>query len=226
MAMEEFAQESKYAHACQKAAFATRMQEAGLGELVKPGGGPRHRCKVLAAVGEVKETLLAEGSQRLMLTAISDSIPAYCSGIRCWAAFCDAMGCSVHFPASEEPIMSFGSIFSTAQTYIQYVNHLRWAHRFLRMDCAWDTDAVKQVRRGAAKTPFIKLPKIAVNSRQVSNLVKAAMASDESAVAALMAVARQFLLRVPSEGIPLQWDGSHSNVALEPTRASITLYKR
>ena len=45
-------------------------------------------------------------------------------------------------------------------------------------------------------------------------------------MAALMAVARQFLLRVPSEGIPLQWDGSHSNVALEPTRASITLYKR
>ena len=73
---------------------------------------------------------------------------------------------------------------------------------------------------------MIKLPKISVNSRQVSNLVKAAITSDEWEVAALMAVARHFLLRVPSEGIPLQWDGSHSNVALEPIRASITLYKR
>ena len=34
MAMEEYAHEAKYADACHKAAFATRMQEAGLGALV------------------------------------------------------------------------------------------------------------------------------------------------------------------------------------------------
>ena len=45
--------------------------------------------------------------------------------------------------------------------------------------------------------------KVAVNGKQVAALVKAAMAAGEMEVAALMAVARQFLLRVPSEGFQL-----------------------
>ena len=43
---------------------------------------------------------------------------------------------------------------------------------------------------------------------------------------ALMALARQFLLRVPSEGLPLQWDGAHSTVSLAGGVCQITLRSR
>ena len=211
----------EFENACEKAAFASRMRDAGLAELVGASGGPRRRCRTLAGAKlERKESLLAEGGQREMLRSIPDSIPAYCSGIRCWAAYCDAMGYSVHFPATEARAIGFRSVFTNPQTYLQYVKHLRWAHTFLRMECVWYTAAVKQVMRGAAKTPHAQRVKVAASTRQVNTLVKAAMKDGDTEVAALMAVARQFLLRVPSEGIPLERGGSRSGVALEPARQS------
>ena len=49
---------------------------------------------------------------------------------------------------------------------------------------------------------------------------------DDIHTAALIALSRMFLLRVPSEGIPLQWDGEHSKVEVTGTRALITLTRR
>ena len=56
--------------------------------------------------------------------------------------------------------------------------------------------------------------------------MRVALSCNEPKVAALMAVARLFLLRVPSEGVPLQWDGDHSSISLEPSKATITLVRR
>ena len=54
------------------------------------------------------------------------------------------------------------------------------------------------------------------------------MAEDEGKLefGAMMALARQFLLRVPSEGIPLQWNGAHSSVSLTGGVCQITLRSR
>ena len=41
-----------------------------------------------------------------------------------------------------------------------------------------------------------------------------------------MAIARLFLLRVPSEGIPLEWDGEHSRVQASGKEATIMLTRR
>ena len=69
-------------------------------------------------------------------------------------------------------------------------------------------------------------PKAAATSKEFNALVKAAVEHGELEVAALMAVARQFLLRVPSEGIPLEWEGLHSCVVFESHRAVVTLSRR
>ena len=45
-------------------------------------------------------------------------------------------------------------------------------------------------------------------------------------VATLMAVARAFMLRVPSEGIPMMWKGAHSCVTLSAESVTLTLAKR
>ena len=60
MAMEEYTKEAQYAEACDKAVFATRMREAGLGELIDGRGGPRRKCQALAQAGKEKWNLLAE----------------------------------------------------------------------------------------------------------------------------------------------------------------------
>ena len=57
-------------------------------------------------------------------------------------------------------------------------------------------------------------------------MIKEAIQSEDIQVAALMAIARQFLLRVPSEGLPLQWSGVHSQITLTATVAKIQLSKR
>ena len=89
------------------------------------------------------------------------------------------------------------------------------------------TDTVKQVRRGAVKAPggvIRKRP--AVNCKQVRFMIQAAARDGAEDSACLMAVARMFLLRVPSEGIPLQWDGGHSKIELEASRVTLTLMSR
>ena len=226
MALEEYSRENTFAAACGKKTFATRMEEAGLAELATPKGGPRRKCQLLSQAGLERSQLVAERGQRLMLASIADSLPAYCSGIRCWAAYCDAMGHKTHFPATAQMVIGWASIFSNPSTYTQYVKHLRWAHGFLHLPCTWETRAVKQVERGLQRSANLPRVKRAVTSKQVHPMITEAVQSDDLQVAALMAVARLFLLRVPSEGLPLQWSGEHSQITLTETVAKIQLAKR
>ena len=96
--MDEFKNEGFTAKACDKLTFAQRMREAGLGDLLALEGAPRKRIKVLAKGGRNAMGLLDAGGQRAMLHTIAKSLPAYGSGIRCWAAFCDAACSRIHFP--------------------------------------------------------------------------------------------------------------------------------
>ena len=45
-------------------------------------------------------------------------------------------------------------------------------------------------------------------------------------MAALIAISRLFLLRVPSEGVPLEWNGDHSSIQVEGGTAWLTLMRR
>ena len=69
--------------------------------------------------------LLDEGGQRAMLHAIAKSLPGYGSVIRCCAAFCDAVGSRIHFPATEQMVIRYSSIFTCADKFEQYLKHLR-----------------------------------------------------------------------------------------------------
>ena len=50
--------------------------------------------------------------------------------------------------------------------------------------------------------------------------------NEEPELAGILAVARLFLLRMPSEAVPLQWNGPRSTVHLEEAQATIVLTKR
>ena len=89
-----------------------------------------------------------------------------------------------------------------------------------------DTPVVKQVVRGCSKQQPHARPKLALQAREVSALIKQAETTGELDIACLISVARLFMLRVPSEGVPLQWTGLHSSIILETNRATVTLTRR
>ena len=62
------------------------------------------------------------------------------------------MGVTVHFPATERLALQYTAVFWNAATLAQYLKHLRWAHRFLRLDTKeWYTLTAKQAEKGLAK---------------------------------------------------------------------------
>ena len=224
--IDEYIHEEHIAEACEKATFTQRLTEAGLQDLLNPRAKPRQRCKQLVEKREVAAAFLDEAGQRSMLESIRKPAMSYSAGLKCWAAFCDSVGEKVHFPASERLVVRYSAIFENKATFRYYLTRLKWAHTFLRLPNSWFSAVVKQVVRGGMKAGPAPKVKVAVNSRQVSALVKCAMREGESDVAALMALVRQFLLRVPSEGIPQEWRGLHSSVLLEETAVTLTLTSR
>ena len=224
--IDEFASECKLAELLQKETFAIRMRNAGLNSLADVNQTPRKRCVAIGAAGQDVAALLDESGQRSMLDAIKFSLKSYASGVRCWAAFADAMRFETHFPATETFVVRYCAVFGRAGTLGTYMQHLRWAHRFLWRSNAWHTDVVSQVIRGIRKSPTPPRLRLALQAQDVRKLVKRAVARGDVEMAALLSVGRAFLFRMPSECIPLQLAGEHSEVVIEGEVLKITLARR
>ena len=224
--LEEYSNEEQVATACDLKMFENRVLDAGMGSILDKRANPRARCAAISRASEVGNDLLDENAQRAMLRAIGKSLRSYSSGIKCWAAFCDCMGIQQHFPATQEMVLKYLGIFSRYETCQQYIKHLKWAHNFLRMECSWQGAVHAQAMRGLKKGAIPPKAKPALHARMVSEMIKTAMGEGSLEVAALMAIARHFLLRVPSEAIPLEWEGSHSSVTIRDSTATITLTTR
>ena len=83
-------------------------------------------------------------------------------------------------------MVKFTAIFTSADTLLQYVKHIRWAHRFLNVDdSSWHTPALQQVVRGIKKTSAAAKPRVALTSRQVKEMVREALRDGELETAAL-----------------------------------------
>ena len=140
--------------------------------------------------------------------------------------FCDMVGASKHFPADQRTVLSFKSVVKNVATYSQYLKHLRFAHRLLRMKYYWYDDVVRQVERGGRKLQPVSMDRPALLASQVRAVAKAVLHRSDSEMATLYSVAWLFLLCVPSEALPLQRDGEHSRIEVEGHDVHLTLYKR
>lgn len=194
---------------------------------------PRKAVYSLRDAMEKGETSVEEVAKRMdvetsvaMLSSIAKSAKSYAFGLRCWAAFCDVMRIESHFPAKQGDVLRFRSIFRNTATFSQYIKHLRFAHRLLRMKNDWYDEVVRQSERGGAKMHAPPSQKKALMAAMVRQIVKQAMRRNDKEMATLYVVARLFLLRVPSEALPLEYDGSHSRLELIGNAAIITLYSR
>ena len=159
-----------------KTSYEERLRKAGLGELLDMPGKPRQKCSILARASAQREALLDEQGQRRKMDSISKSWPAYCSGIKCYAAFCDAMGYSPRVPASVRVIIRFSAMFCNADSLQQYIKHVKWAHRFLGLNgSVCSSPEIQQFINGIKKSTVASMPRPALTSKQVLKMVKAAM---------------------------------------------------
>ena len=110
------------------------MAHAGFASLLTDADGPRKRVQVVAKATEQRDMLLEELGQRRKVDAIAGSYQACCSALKCYAAFCDAIGKVPHFPTTEKAITQFTAMFRSAATLEQYVKHVAWAQGFLELD--------------------------------------------------------------------------------------------
>ena len=79
---------------------------------------------------------------------------------------------------------------------------------------------------GLRKTVCDKRIKYAILSKDVAKVVLTAEKAGDVDTAALAAISRLLLFRVPSKAIPLEWDGEHSRVELHTDCAKVTLVRR
>ena len=72
------------------------------------------------------------------------------------------------------------------------------------------------------------MPKVnvALPTRTVLQMVKLALGQGEEEVASLMVLSRAFLLRVPSEALPMEWEGAHSCISVDSEKVALKLARR
>ena len=153
------------------------------------------------------EALAREAGLRSMAASVLNGWPAYASGLRCWSVFMDAQyPAEPHFPARFHHVSAYAPFFRNGDTLVKYLQHVHFAERLLHMDRGVSRDLEAAAIRGACKLKPKREP-AAFRREMALRLIQVAAAAGDLPLARLMAVSRTWLLRVQSEGIPLQLDG-------------------
>ena len=196
------------------------------------GKGPNDAIRLLkeSLPCDMRERILWQ--RRARVAAVLGSCPktrsSFRSGIRNWVNFIGALHRSYEcaFPARLDDVLSWSHVFRCVGTWSNYMGYLRTASVALDLPCpAADHPALKHAKIGVLKrmlhtprcaghgfvfaqrqliSPSMFRPKLFLQRSVVLNIVLAAdrgIGSVEQAM--LWLLAYQFLLRVPSEALPL-----------------------
>ena len=171
------------------------------------------------ALARLRETLPSDPVERAQwcndarISAILGSCPearsSFKSGIRNYNKFCHELyGCSdMGYPPTLDGIVLWSLTFQCVGTFANYVGYLRGACLALDLDLPpVEHPAVKRAKIGIIKRMlFSPKPKMFLQRTLVRNLVlRAEHAHVSWKFAMLWCVSYWFLLRVPSEALPMQ----------------------
>ena len=144
---------------------------------------------------------LSAGAQSNILEQVRDTMGSVASGVSCYLSFCALLGIAP-FPPSATIVARWSAIFSPGKTYSLYLGHLNKACQLLEIDSSWRTDTVKAIAKGLANKPTGEERfRNSLTPSLLGRLIRAE--SWESAFSRLCYVSYLFLLRLPSEALPL-----------------------
>ena len=195
-------------------------------------GTPTATVAALAAAqvqGEpVAQVLLAKAAAN-RLDSRRLSRPQVVSALRLWHNFAVTVlsydpECTLP-PTVGQDVEAFIGVFRNPDTAANYLSHLRWSCDHLGLCKAWDTDTVRATLKGARRRK-VRLfggpsgAKHLLTKELFQRLVTAADAAGMADTAMLCLVAWHFLLRVQSEGMPMQVGAPADSQGIGPDRHS------
>ena len=175
--------------------------------------GPRNAVKqVQIAVAEGQSNVVWAEKARVM--ALMGSCPkshkSFISGFRCWCSFAaNFLGLKGNeLPPTIEGVLAWSVLFRCSGTFQNYVGHLRLGCQLARVTtAALDDKAIRRAASAIAKRGnFVPRPKQFVKLGLVRRMLQAAGSENcfwTKADAMLFLTAYVFLLRVPSECLPI-----------------------
>ena len=167
--------------------------------------GPAAKIRCLAestAPQSVVVRFLNTGAQVNILHQVQDSLKSVASGIQCYASFCDLIQ-TAYFPPATENILRWSTLFSPGRSFGQYLSHVSKACQLLNLPLTWITPAVRGVAKGLANAQDISFRfDNFIQKELFIRLIRFELLSSE--VGRLFYLSYLFLLRVPSEGLPIQ----------------------
>ena len=221
------------------------LQEAGL--LAAETEAPMARISKWAqarANGVNVLSLLDKKRKQLLVEPVRNSAQQLASGLRAWHLFCVmVLGYSANAslpPASAEHVILFMLMFKNGSTASNYVTHILNGCRAVGLSCTWHDGDVAQAKVAARlrSQRLLVLPAEApvMQWSWVKLLVCFCDDAGRRLEATLYLVFWSFLLRVPSEGLGLEFGcaadllglpaGRHSALAVVGEVAGLRLAKR
>ena len=167
--------------------------------------GPAAKIRCLAESSADKAQLfrfLNTGAQVNILRQVQDSLKSVASGIQCYASFCDLIQVN-YFPPSTDTVLRWSTLFSPGRSFSHYLAHLPKACQLMNLPLTWITPSVRGVAKGLANAQDVSFRfDNFIQKDLLVRLIRAETLSSE--IGRLFYLAYLFLLRVPSEGLPIR----------------------
>ena len=136
-----------------------------------------------------------------IVTQCRDSLPSVAAGVQCYSAFCDLVG-AAYFPPTYANVKRWGSLFNHGKTFGLYVNHLVKGCQISDIATDWD-NSIRAADKGLQNIQdlSVKFDNFAPKEIFVALIRHEGL---DTEIGRLFYVAFIFLLRVQSEGLPMQ----------------------
>ena len=145
---------------------------------------------------------LNAGAQVNTLRQVQDSLKSVASGIQRYASFCDLIQVD-YFPPAPETILRWSTLFAPGRTFGHYLAHVSKACQLMNVSTSWITPAIRGVANGLANAQDVSFRfDNFVQKELLTRLIRFETLSTE--IGRLFYLSYLFLLRVPSEGIPIR----------------------
>ena len=166
--------------------------------------GPAARITALQNATPDSQRLLrflSAGAQSNILQQVRSTLPSVASGVRCYLSFCTLLGVAP-FPPTMEGVARWSTVFSPGKTFALYVNHLVKACHLMGIDNSWKTDIITALAKGLRNKVN---PRVRFHNSLAPKILDKIIRHEtwSSELARLCYVTFLFLLRLPSEALPL-----------------------
>ena len=169
-----------------------------------PRLGPKARIIALQNIMPDSQQLLrflSAGAQNNILEQVRSTLPCVASGIGCYLAFCSLLAIAP-FPSTTEIVARWRALFKPGKTYSIYLGHLSKACNLMGFDSSWKNEVIHAIAKGLKNKPSGK--NRFHNSLEPPILDRILRhESWNSEFARLCYVTYLFMLRLPSESLPL-----------------------